>query len=65
MKEKVHPKYHKITASCACGAHFETGSTKETIRVDICSNCHPFYTGVQKIVDAAGRVEKFNKKYNR
>lgn len=65
MKEGIHPKYHNITATCACGAQFETGSTKDVIRVDICSHCHPFFTGVQKIIDATGRVEKFNKKYNR
>ena len=65
MKKDIHPKYYKVKATCACGAEFDTGSTKENIRVDICSNCHPFFTGVQKIVDAAGRVEKFNRKYNR
>ena len=65
MKKGIHPKYYKVKATCACGAEYEAGSTKETIRVDICSNCHPFFTGVQKIVDATGRVEKFNKKYNR
>lgn len=56
--------YHKITASCACGATFECGSTLEEIRVDICSQCHPFFTGDSRIVDAEGRVEKFKKKYN-
>lgn len=57
--------YHKIIISCACGAEFESGSTLESIRVDICSNCHPFFTGESRIVDAEGRVEKFLKKYNR
>lgn len=56
--------YHKITISCACGASFEAGSTLESIRVDICSQCHPFFTGDKRIVDAEGRVEKFKKKYN-
>lgn len=56
--------YHKITISCACGASYESGSTLESIRVDICSNCHPFFTGDKRIVDAEGRVEKFKKKYN-
>lgn len=56
--------YHKIVVSCACGAEFESGSTLESIRVDICSQCHPFFTGDSRILDAEGRVEKFNKKYN-
>ena len=56
--------YNKITVSCACGAEFASGSTKESIRVDICSKCHPFFTGDKRIVDAEGRVEKFKKKYN-
>jgi len=55
--------YHKVTISCACGATFESGSTLENIRVDICSNCHPFFTGDNRILDTEGRVEKFNKKY--
>ncbi|MDA1352954.1 MAG: 50S ribosomal protein L31 [bacterium] len=55
--------YHKITISCACGAEFEAGSTLESLRVDICSQCHPFFTGDKRIVDAEGRVEKFKKKY--
>ena len=55
--------YHKIIISCACGATFESGSTQESIRVDICSKCHPFFTGDKRIVDAEGRVEKFKKKY--
>ena len=62
MKQGLHPKYQKITVTCtSCGATFETGSTAKEIRVDTCANCHPFYTGQQKFVAAAGRVEKFNK----
>lgn len=65
MKEKIHPAYHEVTVTCACGETFKTGSTKagDTIRVEICNKCHPFYTGKQKFVDAGGRVEKFKKKY--
>jgi len=59
MKAQIHPKYHKTKIECACGAVFVVGSTKEKITVEICSNCHPFYTGKEKLVDAAGRVEKF------
>jgi len=59
MKAEIHPKYHKAKIECACGAVFSVGSTKEKITVEICSNCHPFYTGKEKLVDAAGRVEKF------
>ncbi|HNX00431.1 MAG TPA: 50S ribosomal protein L31 [Candidatus Cloacimonadota bacterium] len=65
MKQGIHPKYEKVTVKCACGNEFETSSTKEKLNVDICSQCHPFYTGKQKLLDTAGRVEKFNKKYNR
>ena len=64
MKKKIHPKYEKATISCACGSSFETGSTKKNMKVEICSACHPFFTGKQKIVDTAGRVERFNRKYN-
>lgn len=63
MKESIHPKYYKATVTCGCGATFETGSTKEKIVVEICSSCHPFFTGTQKFVDTAGRVEKFQKKF--
>ncbi|MBO4570071.1 MAG: 50S ribosomal protein L31 [bacterium] len=65
MKENIHPDYHKVTVKCACGNEFETGSTKsgDVIKVDICSNCHPYFTGAQKIVDAGGRVDKFKKRY--
>ncbi|MBN2395120.1 MAG: 50S ribosomal protein L31 [Candidatus Atribacteria bacterium] len=64
MKKGIHPKYGKAMITCACGNTFETGSTKEEIRVEICSACHPFFTGKQKILDSAGRVEKFNRRYN-
>ena len=63
MKDGIHPKYQKVTVKCACGNTFETGSTNAKLDVDICSACHPFYTGKQKILDTAGRVEKFNRKY--
>lgn len=65
MKKGIHPEYGKAIVKCACGYTFETGSTKKEIHVEICSNCHPFYTGKQKFLDSAGRIEKFNKKYNR
>lgn len=64
MKDGIHPEYKPTTVRCACGATFETCSTKEDIRVDICSNCHPFFTGKQKLVDTGGRVDRFNKRYN-
>jgi large subunit ribosomal protein L31 len=63
MKEKIHPKYFKTMAACACGAQYEIGSTKENVRVDICSACHPLFTGKQKLMDTEGRVQKFKKKY--
>lgn len=63
MQEGIHPKYGKATVKCACGETFETGSTKEDLRVEICSQCHPFFTGKQKLVDTGGRVDKFKKKY--
>jgi len=64
LKEKIHPKYHRTVAKCACGNEFEVGSTKENIKVEICSKCHPFYTGNKsRIVDTTGRVDKFKKKY--
>ncbi len=65
MKEGIHPEYKKVTINCVCGNVIETGSVKEGIRVEICSNCHPFYTGTQKILDSEGRVERFNKRYNK
>jgi large subunit ribosomal protein L31 len=64
MKQGIHPKYEVVTVHCACGNVFETKSTKPELNVDICNVCHPFYTGKQKIIDTAGRVEKFNRKYN-
>lgn len=64
MKQGIHPKYETVTVHCACGNVFETKSTKTDLHVDICNVCHPFYTGKQKIIDTAGRVEKFNRKYN-
>jgi large subunit ribosomal protein L31 len=63
MKKDIHPEYRIIKASCACGNEFETGSTAENIRVEICAACHPFFTGKQKLIDTAGRVERFQRKY--
>ena len=63
MKKDIHPNYGKANVRCACGNTFETGSTKKEIHVEICSNCHPFYTGKQKLIDSGGRVDKFKKKY--
>ena len=63
MKENIHPKYQKTTITCACGEVIETSSTKENIRVEICSKCHPFFTGRQKLVDTGGRVDRFNKRF--
>ncbi len=65
MKEKIHPQYKDATIICACGEVIQTRSTKPSSRVDICSKCHPFFTGKQKFVDSAGRVEKFLKKYKK
>jgi large subunit ribosomal protein L31 len=64
MKPKIHPEYKDTVIKCACGNEIKTKSTAKDLRVEICSNCHPFYTGRQNIVDTAGRVEKFKKKYN-
>ena len=64
MKPGIHPEYVQAKVSCACGNTFETRSTKSEIRVDLCSSCHPFFTGKQRFVDTAGRVERFKKKYN-
>ena len=64
MKEGIHPKYEKTVIRCACGNEIETRSTKENLRVDICSKCHPFFTGKQKLVDTGGRVDRFNKRFN-
>lgn len=64
MKKGIHPEYKEVTATCACGNTFKTGSTKDELRVEICSECHPFFTGKQKFMERGGRVEKFKKKYN-
>jgi len=63
MKDKIHPQYKEATISCVCGETIHTRSTKPVIHVDICSKCHPFFTGKQKLIDSAGRVEKFAKRY--
>ena len=63
MKKGIHPKYVEATVTCACGETFKTRSTKPELRVEICSKCHPFYTGTQKIVDTEGRVERFRQRY--
>ena len=63
MKQGINPDYKQTTIKCACGNVIETGSTKEDIRIEICSACHPFYTGKQKLVDTGGRVDKFRKRY--
>ncbi|MBE6893506.1 MAG: 50S ribosomal protein L31 [Oscillospiraceae bacterium] len=63
MKEGLHPNYKPTTITCACGATWETGSTKEDIHVEVCSKCHPFYTGRQKLVDTGGRVDRFKKRF--
>lgn len=63
MKEKIHPKYQETAITCACGNVMEVGSTKTDINVEICSKCHPFFTGKQKLIDTAGRIERFRKKY--
>jgi len=65
MKEKIHPQYEKVVVRCGCGSTFETRSTAKEIHAEICSMCHPFYTGKQKYVDTAGRIERFQKKYGR
>ncbi|HLC18508.1 MAG TPA: 50S ribosomal protein L31 [Thermodesulfobacteriota bacterium] len=65
MKEGIHPVYEEATVHCACGSVIKTRSTKKDISVEICSSCHPFYTGTQKLVDTAGKIEKFERKYRR
>jgi large subunit ribosomal protein L31 len=65
MKDKIHPKYQNTQIRCACGNVIEAGSTKPNITVEICSSCHPFFTGKQKLVDTAGRIERFRKKYQK
>ena len=65
MKEKIHPKYYTdAQVICSCGNTWTTGSTKKTLKVELCSKCHPYFTGEQRIIDTAGRVEKFKKRYN-
>lgn len=63
MKEGIHPAYETTTITCACGHVIETGSTKKDIKIEICSACHPFFTGKQKLVDTEGRIDRFRKKY--
>jgi large subunit ribosomal protein L31 len=65
MKPEIHPEYPEALVSCACGSKFTTRSTRGPFSVDICSECHPFYTGKQKVLDSAGRIERFNKKYKK
>jgi len=65
MKPDIHPKLYDVTAVCACGNTFQTRSTKQELRLEICSACHPFFTGRQKLVDSAGRVERFNRRYGK
>ncbi len=64
MKEGIHPKYEDTTITCACGEVINTRSTKKDIKVEICSKCHPFFTGKQKLIDTGGRVDRFNKRFN-
>ncbi len=64
MQTNIHPKYYDATVTCACGNTFTVGSTKSTLRVDVCSKCHPFYTGQQRMLDTTGRVERFRKRFN-
>jgi len=63
LKKEIHPEYKESTVTCACGNTFKTRSTKGDLHIEICSNCHPFFTGKQKLIDSAGRVEKYRKKY--
>jgi len=65
MKKGIHPKYYETTITCACGNVVETRSTSKDLKVEICSNCHPFFTGKQKLVDTAGRVERYQRKYGK
>lgn len=63
MKTEIHPQYQQVTVHCACGETWTTGSTRKELRVEICSKCHPFFTGKQKLVDSAGRIDRFQRKY--
>ena len=65
MKSEIHPEYHVVPVTCACGEKFQTRSTSATLSVDVCSACHPFYTGKQRLVDTAGRIDRFRKKYKK
>ena len=65
MKPGIHPEYHEVEVRCACGATFTTRSTKESLRLEICNSCHPFSTGKQKLIDTAGMVEKFERRYGK
>ncbi|RJQ56348.1 MAG: 50S ribosomal protein L31 [Actinobacteria bacterium] len=65
MKKEIHPEYIEATVTCSCGEQFKTRATKEKIHIELCSKCHPFYTGKQKLVDTGGRVERFQRKYGR
>ncbi len=65
MKKEIHPESKEVIASCVCGARYKIESTQMDVRVDICAACHPFYTGTEKIVDTEGRVERFNRQYNK
>ena len=65
MKPDIHPTYEPVTVTCACGESIQTRSTRANFQIDICSACHPFYTGKQKLIDTAGRIERFNKKYGK
>ncbi len=65
MKKGIHPKYHEVTVTCSCGNSFSTRSTVKELKVEICSACHPFFTGKEKLLDSAGRVERFKKKYEK
>jgi large subunit ribosomal protein L31 len=64
MKPDIHPEFHTATVSCSCGNTFQTGATQTELKVEICSKCHPFYTGEQRIVDTQGRVERMRRRYN-
>ena len=65
MKEQIHPDYQEVKVTCGCGNTFMTGTVKKELRVDVCSKCHPFYTGQQRNITAGGRIEKFNKRYGK
>ena len=65
MKAEIHPEYHETTISCACGSSFPTRSTVQNVHIEICSHCHPFYTGEKKFVDTAGRIERFKNRYKK